>query len=244
MGKIELSKRLTMIANMVSDAKVVADIGCDHAYTSIYIIENKLAKKIIAMDVNKGPIEIARKNVKLYGMEDNIDVRLSDGTEKLDIAEADTLLISGMGGALIVRILSMRPEILKACKYLVLSPQSEIFLVRKYLEHIGYEIVLEDMVKDEGKFYVGIKAKNKGCCEDNIRNGFNYGNISIYDRFGKYLLDSKNAVLKEYLEYILGQYEIVLDNLSRAQTDTVKERREEVQMLIRDIKEGMKYYGM
>ena len=253
MGRIELSKRLSMVAGMVTDSKVVADIGCDHAYTSIYLVENNLADKVIAMDVNKGPVEIAKKNIKLYNVEEQIDVRLSDGTAKLEEDEADTLLISGMGGALIVKILAMRPDILSKCKYLVLSPQSEIFLVRQYLENVGFQIIEEDMVKDEGKFYVGIKAKNtyKEVTLEAYKlvdNSSNIGNISVYDRFGKYLLDNKHPVLKEYLEHSLKQYEEILANLKNAHinkpSEATAKRIDEVLTVIEDTKEGMKCYGM
>ena len=253
MGRIELSKRLSMVAGMVTDSKVVADIGCDHAYTSIYLVENNLADKVIAMDVNKGPVEIAKKNIKLYNVEEQIDVRLSDGTAKLEEDEADTLLISGMGGALIVKILAMRPDILSKCKYLVLSPQSEIFLVRQYLENVGFQIIEEDMVKDEGKFYVGIKAKNTYKEVDLeayklVDNSSNIGNISVYDRFGKYLLDNKHPVLKEYLEHSLKQYEEILANLKNAHfskpSEATAKRIDEVLTVIEDTKEGMKCYGM
>lgn len=253
MGRIELSKRLSMVAGMVTDSKVVADIGCDHAYTSIYLVENNLADKVIAMDVNKGPVEIAKKNIKLYNVEEQIDVRLSDGTAKLEEDEADTLLISGMGGALIVKILAMRPDILSKCKYLVLSPQSEIFLVRQYLENVGFQIIEEDMVKDEGKFYVGIKAKNTYKevalkAYKLVDNSSNIGNISVYDRFGKYLLDNKHPVLKEYLEHSLKQYEEILANLKNAHfskpSEATAKRIDEVLTVIEDTKEGMKCYGM
>lgn len=257
MGKIELSKRLSMVAGLVSDSKVVADIGCDHAYTSIYIVQNNLADKVIAMDVNKGPVEIAKKNIKLYGLDNLIDVRLSDGTEKLSKGEADTLLISGMGGGLTVKILSMRPEILNGCKYLILSPQSELFLVRQYLERVGFSIICEDMVKDEGKFYVGIKALNTYYEKESEEipgagwgagNSSDNGNISIYDRFGKHLLEHKNQVLKEYLEYSIQQNEEILHQLERAykesKADGINRRMDEIKQIIKDAKEGMEYYGM
>ncbi len=253
MGKnIEVSKRIKMIADMVTDSTVVADIGCDHAYTSIYLVLNKRAKKVIAMDINKGPVKIAANNVALYGVEDKIDVRLSDGTAKLLKGEADTILISGMGGGLIVKILSMKPEVLSECKTLILSPQSEPWLLRAFLREQGFDIIYEDMVKEEGKFYIGIKAVNNSV-EENVRTihnkkeSTNSGNIFIYDIYGKYLIDNKNEVLKEYLEYLKKQYENVLNGLEKAfisiksedgltnGTDRIRGRKRELEEKLKDI---------
>ena len=95
---IKLSKRLQTVAHQVKCGGVAADIGCDHGFTSIYLIEQGLAKHVIAMDINEGPLERAKEHIREYGMEADIETRLSDGTAKLAPGEADTLLISGMGG--------------------------------------------------------------------------------------------------------------------------------------------------
>ena len=108
---IKLSKRLQTVAHQVECGGVAADIGCDHGFTSIYLIEQGLAKHVIAMDINEGPLERAKEHIREYGMEEDIETRLSDGTAKLTPGEADTLLISGMGGALICKILSDSPEV-------------------------------------------------------------------------------------------------------------------------------------
>ena len=149
-----LSKRLQHVADMVSSGGVVADIGCDHGFTSIYLVKHQKVKSAIAMDINKGPLERAKEHVNLSGFEGQIDIRLSDGLEKLSIGEADTILISGMGGALIKNILFRHKEIVIHSKELVLSPQSEIFLVRKALHELGFQIQKEEMVFEQGKFYV------------------------------------------------------------------------------------------
>ena len=86
-----------------------------------------------------------------YGVEEHMELRLSDGLQMLDADEADTLLISGMGGALICQILEAKEEVTKSAKELVLSPQSEIFLVRKCLHCMGFCIAHEEMLLDQGK---------------------------------------------------------------------------------------------
>ncbi len=102
---IELSKRMYMVASMVDKGGSVADIGCDHAYVSIYLIEQNIAAKVIAMDVRTGPLDIAKKNINSHGLSDKIEVRLSDGLEKLSIGEVNTVIIAGMGGQLIIDII-------------------------------------------------------------------------------------------------------------------------------------------
>ena len=146
------------MAHQVKCGGVAADIGCDHGFTSIYLIEQGLAKHVIAMDINEGPLERAKEHIREYGMEADIETRLSDGTAKLAPGEADTLLISGMGGALICKILSDSPEVTARAKELVLSPQSEWATTRHYLLEHGFMIQREEMVLDQGKYYLILRA--------------------------------------------------------------------------------------
>ena len=95
---MQLSHRLTTVAEFVTKGNKVADIGCDHAHTSIYLVEKGIAASSIAMDVNKGPLQRANENISRFGFEGRITTRLSDGAKELTPGEADTLLISGMGG--------------------------------------------------------------------------------------------------------------------------------------------------
>lgn len=195
---MHLSKRLQRVAANVLSNGVVADIGCDHGFTSIYLIEHQKAAKAIAMDINSGPLERAREHVKEYEMQDEITLRLSDGAKKLAPNEADTLLISGMGGALICNILQDSKEVTKSAKELVLSPQSEVFLVRKCIHELGFCIAHEEMVLDQGKYYVIIRAI-QGQEQYNIEEDYLYGQKLIEEKdevFAAFLLKEEKRVIR------------------------------------------------
>ena len=155
---MKLSIRLQTIANFVKRGKIVADIGTDHAYIPIYLVEHKIIKKAFALDINKGPLEKANENIKLFGFEEIIITRLSNGLDKLKANEVDTIIISGMGGELIIDILERKKEFFTSDKTFILSPHTKLELVRRYLIKNGFYISREDMCIDEGKYYTVIEA--------------------------------------------------------------------------------------
>lgn len=192
---MELSKRLQAVANLVSNGRSVADIGCDHGYVSIYLAKERLANKVIAMDVNEGPLLHAKANVQKYGMSKKIEIRLSDGTAALQPGEVDTLLISGMGGKLIMRIVEAGLDRLGDFAELILQPQSEVFLVRAFLREHGYEIVDEDFVIEDGKNYPMMKAQKADAFDvesDSVDH-------TIEDLFGPILLQKRPADFMTYI---------------------------------------------
>ena len=177
------------MASYVKSGGIVADIGCDHGFTSIYLVQNGFARGAIAADINKNPLAKAKEHIREYGLSEKISVRLSDGAKSLKEGEADTILISGMGGALITKILDESLDVINSADELVLSPQSEIYLVRRFLHKKGFKITDEAMVYDKNKYYVIIRAV-KGFEE--YYSEFEY----IY---GKLLINSEDEVFKRYL---------------------------------------------
>ena len=254
-----LSERLRAVTELVTKGNRVADIGCDHAYTSIYLVEKGIAPNAIAMDINAGPIERAKENVALYGLADKIIVRRSDGVKELEAGEADTLLITGMGGLLMKKILSDKPEVTNMAKELVLQPQSEVEELRRFLHSIGFVITAEQMRKEDGKFYVMFRAephcfKEHSVCDHTEKVALyseewsKQGQITSEEsnnqiwtdleyRYGAHLLKERPVVFIEYLNWELQQKEQILVNLEQIQTEKAQVRREQLTREIEELRE-------
>lgn len=213
-----LSKRLEQVALMVTKGNTIADIGTDHGYVPIYLIKNNICPKAYAMDINKGPIEIAKNNIISYGLEEQIIAIQSDGLDMLEPNKADTVIIAGMGGELIVNILEKGLEKLENCqkplKELVLSPQKHIDMVRKYLMDNNWHIVDEKMLIDMNKFYTIIKAE-KG------KEEVAYKPEELL--YGRILLNRKDEILRQFLEEEKNKFENVRATMVESNSQGIDE---------------------
>lgn len=236
--KIELSKRLQAVADMITAGNVVADIGTDHAYIPIYLIENNIVPKAFAMDINKGPLDIAAAHVDSYGFNDRITLRLSDGLNALDKNEAESVVIAGMGGALEIKILSSNMDVVNSLKELILQPQSELKKFREFLIKEGFYIEDENMVLDEGKYYPMMKVLPPSA---NMKNN-KWSDVELC--YGRYLLKSKNKVLKEFISKELSVKEEILNKLQSEDSLRYSKRIEELKCEINTCMEGLKFYEM
>ncbi len=205
---MELSDRLLSVAKLVLPAKTLADVGCDHGYLSVYLINEKKCEHVIAMDVRKGPLARAEQTIRTYGMEPYIELRLSDGLNKLGFGEADGYVCAGMGGRLALQIMWQDRFKVAAMKQVILQPQSELWLVRRMLKKWGCVIDEERMVCDEGKFYPMMRmipgegfAEAKEVEEGSFLDCFTEDNWEEYAKelYGELLLAQNNPVLEEFL---------------------------------------------
>lgn len=156
-----LSKRLQAVYQMVDANTRVADIGSDHAYLPVELIEEKVANYAIAGEVAKGPMSRSKEDVEKFGLSDKIDVRLGDGLAVIKADDLiDTVVIAGMGGILIQSILTnATEEQLSHVKTLVLQPNIGEPLVRRWLVENNFKIIDEDIVEEDHHVYEIIKAE-------------------------------------------------------------------------------------
>ncbi|MBE6009472.1 MAG: SAM-dependent methyltransferase [Lachnospiraceae bacterium] len=210
---IQLSKRLRAIAGMVTAGYRLADIGTDHGYLPIWLLQNNRIPYAIGMDIRPGPLEHARVNMQSAGVSDKMELRLSDGLDQLQEDEADTIVISGMGGMLIISILQNAHQKVCSLKELILSPQSDIPMVRQFLRTNGFVITDEEVILDVQKFYTIIKATpgHDRSCAESDENG-----VTFEDRFGPILLKKRTDA---FLKMLLNQMETnqqIIDRLESA----------------------------
>ena len=132
MGPVLLSERLRAVASMVTPGSRVCDVGCDHGFVSIWLVEQNVSPRVLAMDVRVGPLGAAGRHVAQRGLESLIETRLSDGLHNYEIGEADSLICAGMGGRLMMHILGDEKTKTDSFTELILQPQSEIGKVRRY----------------------------------------------------------------------------------------------------------------
>jgi len=186
---VKLSERLKNVCELITPGLKVADIGCDHGYLSIYLMENNIAKSVVASDVRPGPLEKAKFNIGLHNLESVVDIRLSDGLKAYSPGETESVVMAGMGGNLMIDIMEGGRKVLEEAKEIILQPQSDISRVRHYLKDNGYAIISEAMVYEDYKFYPMMKAVH----------GDNTWDREIYFTYGKILLREQNPVLHQFL---------------------------------------------
>lgn len=189
---MEISKRLSFILDNIDKVNVIADIGTDHGYIPIVAIKNDLCDKAIGSDINKDPLDKGKLNSVLEGVDEKTEFRLGSGLSTLKKGEVNAVIIAGMGGNLIRDLLEAEIEKVKELDYLILQPAQNPEVLREYLYVNGYDIIKEDLCKDEGIFYELFKVRKK--------DGESTTLEPIYYEVSPKLLLSKNPLMMEYLE--------------------------------------------
>lgn len=251
---VKISNRLMAAAALVTEGNRLADVGTDHGYVPIYLLQQKKIPYAIAMDINEGPLERAGEHITLFGLGDYIETRLSDGVAALKAGEADTVLIAGMGGGLVMHILEEGKEICHMAKELVLQPQSELERVRKYLREEGYETLKEDMILEEDKFYPMMKVRYIGrdAAENFVKKITDNSveekqsledKIHLRDLYGGLLLENRHPVLKNYLQREQELYVTILNKLKQTQeSKKALERIREVEEILEYNRRALEFY--
>ena len=206
--KLPLSTRLLACCKFVKPGDRVADIGCDHGYLGIHLLQNGVASSMIEADINEGPLDSARRNAVKFGMTDKMSFHLSDGVQSIP-RDFDCMVCAGMGADTMMSILSAASW-LKDGKYrLILQCQSKRPELRQWLYDEGYRINRETLAKD-GKFVYSIM-------EVVYDPGHGISPAETY--ITKQLLQDNHPLLPEYYERVKNGVEMTIFGLKRAGDD-------------------------
>lgn len=221
---MKLTDRLLKIASLVSKGKKIADIGTDHGYIPVYLLNKGTIPFAILADVNKGPLENARKEVKYNNLTDKTDLRLGSGIEVLKKDEVDEIIIAGMGGILISELLEANKEVAHSVDKLILQPMQAQEELRKYLLGNGYEIVNEVLVKEDFRIYEIIETKYTG--KNTILED------EIYFEVSKKLIENNDPLLKEFIDKKIYKYNSIIKKLEGKNGEAVEAKRNDTKAII------------
>lgn len=182
---LQLQPRLACIASLVPQGAALADIGTDHGYIPVYLLQKGVISRAIASDIGRAPLEHARRTAEEYGV-DGIDFRLCAGLDGISPEECDTVVIAGMGGETIRDILAAAPWTKASAHTLLLQPQTKVEELRAWLCENGYAVARERFVEDKDKLYVVMTVTAGECftpSEEQLYGGLapEYG--ALYDRY-------------------------------------------------------------
>ncbi len=147
------NERFDALISQVRRGASVADIGCDHAYVSCKLVKCGISRRVYASDIRKGPLEAAKSNIEKYGFSEFITARLADGLDGIESFSPDDIIIAGMGGELIAKIIDKSAYTRNVNVNLILQPMTCVYELRQYLSQNGFEIKNEILCRDSGKIY-------------------------------------------------------------------------------------------
>ncbi len=210
------SARLCSALPYLTKGGAVIDVGTDHAYLPIYLVGQGISSRALACDINRGPIESAARNIAAAELADQISTLCTDGLHGTEVFTPDDILIFGMGGELIIRILSEAPWAKNPNIGLVLQPMTRAHLLRRWLLENGFAIVGET-ITHEDRYYQTIAARYCGQVEEYTEEELLLGRLNIQNNaphFGG------------FVEHEIGVWEAILRGKSRAvDADTRDEER-------------------
>jgi tRNA (adenine22-N1)-methyltransferase len=214
--KSVLSARLLSALPYLKKGGAVIDVGTDHAYLPIYLVGEGISSRALACDINRGPIESAAHNIAAAGLVRRIDTLCTDGLHGTEGFDPDNVLIFGMGGELIIRILSEAPWVKDAGIGLVLQPMTRAHLLRRWLLENGFAIVGET-ITHEDRYYQTIAARYCGKSEEYTEEELLLGRLNI---------ENNAPNLAGFIEHEIGVWEAIRRGKSQsANADTRDEDR-------------------
>lgn len=215
---MELDLRLQEVAKLIPASESLGDIGTDHGYLLIELIETGKIQRGIGCDLRQGPLQSAEKHVRERGLQEKIELRLGNGLAPLAIKEVDGVSICGMGGSTIQEILTAQKEIVENLSYMVCQPQNNGGALRKFLAESGWKISKESLVESQGKIYEIFLAE---------KGEMVFPEHEIEWELGPILLERKEPLLKKKVEELIFFTGKILQDLEAGKKNLENNKKKE-----------------
>lgn len=222
MKALQLQPRLQMLARLVPQGAALADVGTDHGYLPVYLLQEGRIRRAIASDVSAEPLEHARRTAEEYGVT-SIDFRLCDGLSLIKPHETDTVVIAGMGGETMVSILSAAPWT-KDGALLLLQPMTRQELLRSWLAEHGYTYEREVLVRDKGTIYPIFQMR--GGTRRPLTEAESYAGVAL----------RSDPLYGDYLDHQLDRLQKQIDGLLRSGSEKNRSRAEELTAICNELR--------
>lgn len=201
-----MNKRLELIASILPHGRGFADVGTDHGYLPVYMAQHGYSGKIIASDINEGPLSTAVASARQAGVEDRICFRLCDGLDGCGSEELDTVVVAGMGGDTICGILDRADWVMSRDILLILQPMTKAEVLRYWLTNNDFTICGEWLIEENGEIYQILSARFGARTP-----------LSDAELFtGKYELAVGNALFPVQLAALIKRFERAAAGMSKA----------------------------
>lgn len=224
MKQLQLQPRLQLLAELIPPNSRLADVGTDHGYVPVYLIQCGLINAAIASDIGAEPLQHAVNTATEYGVE-GIDFRLCPGLDAIAPVECDTILIAGMGGETIITILENAPWTKQGEHLLILQPMTKVELLRKWLADNGYTFTGERLVFDKDYLYPIM-----------LVHGGVQPALSEAEQYGGVMLDD-DPLYGDYLDERIKKLTVAIDGLFRARREEQHTAAKELQCIRETLQE-------
>lgn len=228
---MKLGDRLQALVDFVPEGSKVADVGTDHAYLALELMQSGRADFVVASDKNSGPLEAAHRSIREQGWDDKISIRQGDGLAVLEPGEVDIVCIAGMGGLLMTEILTAEPAVVKKLKRLVLQPMNGAAELRRWLYRHAWHIADESLAVDDGRIYEIICAEK--------------GREKMPDALtlllGPKLWEKKSPLLRYHIEQLLFQTRRIKGDMEKSPRARKTKKYQELEKQIVELEERLRH---
>ncbi|MDO5401721.1 MAG: class I SAM-dependent methyltransferase [Eubacteriales bacterium] len=219
--KLPINDRLLACCSFVRAGERVADVGCDHGYLGIHLLQGGIAASVIASDLRPGPLDCARKNAEKFGLSDKISFFLSDGVQNIP-RDFDVLVCAGMGADTIISILSAAPWLQSERYRLILQCQSKTNLLRQYLSDTGWAIGRE-AVRRDGRFLYTVMEVRWDPAAPRLTPGGCY--------LPPALLENGDDVTREHCAWVYNELKKIVTSRGEAASEAMKAALTEIEQM-------------